>query len=70
MIISDLHKFIFAAIPKTGTHAVRRAFEPDFDLLLCGRQEGERIAVMDGDDAAFDVQARGGGEGKGSDRRQ
>ena len=25
MIISSLHKFIFAAIPKTGTHAVRRA---------------------------------------------
>ena len=25
MIISGLHKFIFAAIPKTGTHAVRRA---------------------------------------------
>lgn len=25
MIVSGLHKFIFAAIPKTGTHAVRRA---------------------------------------------
>jgi hypothetical protein len=25
MIVSALHKFIFAAIPKTGTHAVRRA---------------------------------------------
>lgn len=25
MIISHLHKFIFVAIPKTGTHAVRRA---------------------------------------------
>lgn len=25
MIISTLHKFIFAAIPKTGTHSVRRA---------------------------------------------
>ena len=25
MIISTLHRFIFAAIPKTGTHAVRRA---------------------------------------------
>jgi hypothetical protein len=25
MIISTLHKFVFAAIPKTGTHAVRRA---------------------------------------------
>jgi hypothetical protein len=25
MIISHLHRFIFAAIPKTGTHSVRRA---------------------------------------------
>lgn len=25
MIVSALHKFIFVAIPKTGTHAVRRA---------------------------------------------
>jgi hypothetical protein len=25
MIISELHKFVFAAIPKTGTHSVRRA---------------------------------------------
>jgi hypothetical protein len=25
MIISELHKFIFVAIPKTGTHSVRRA---------------------------------------------
>jgi len=25
MIISSLHKFIFVAIPKTGTHSVRRA---------------------------------------------
>jgi len=25
MIISDLHKFIFVAIPKTGTHSVRQA---------------------------------------------
>lgn len=25
MIVSALHKFIFAAIPKTGTHSVRRA---------------------------------------------
>lgn len=25
MIVSNLHKFIFVAIPKTGTHSVRRA---------------------------------------------
>ena len=28
MIISESHKFIFAAIPKTGTHSVRRALRP------------------------------------------
>lgn len=28
MIISERHKFIFVAIPKTGTHSVRRALRP------------------------------------------
>lgn len=28
MIISHTHKFIFFAVPKTGTHAVRRALRP------------------------------------------
>ena len=28
MIISERHKFIFAAIPKTGTHSIRRALRP------------------------------------------
>ena len=28
MIISDRHKFIFVAIPKTGTHSIRRALRP------------------------------------------
>src|SRR6187551_2124698 len=28
MIISDSRKFIFVAIPKTGTHSVRRALRP------------------------------------------
>ena len=28
MIISHLHKFAFVAIPKTGTHAIRRAIRP------------------------------------------
>ena len=46
------------------------AFEPGFDLLLVGRQAGEGIAVMDGDDAAFDVRARGGDEREAGDCRQ
>ncbi len=28
MIISDAHRFIFVAIPKTGTHSVRQALRP------------------------------------------
>lgn len=28
MIISERHKFIFVAIPKTGTHSIRRALRP------------------------------------------
>lgn len=28
MIISNRHKFIFVAIPKTGTHSIRRALRP------------------------------------------
>lgn len=28
MIISATHRYVFAAIPKTGTHAVRRALRP------------------------------------------
>lgn len=28
MIISHTHRYVFAAIPKTGTHAVRRALRP------------------------------------------
>ena len=30
MIISHAHKFIFVAIPKTGTHSVREALRPHF----------------------------------------
>jgi hypothetical protein len=32
MIISALHKFIFVAIPKTGTHSVRRALREHLGL--------------------------------------
>jgi len=31
MIISKAHKFVFAAIPKTGTHSVRRALREHMD---------------------------------------
>ena len=34
MIISHLHRFIFVAIPKTGTHSVRRALRAH--LAMCG----------------------------------
>ena len=39
MIISHQHRFIFAAIPKTGTHSVRQALRPhmsDVDLEQVG----------------------------------
>lgn len=39
MIISNTHRYIFAAVPKTGTHAVRRALRPymgDEDLEQVG----------------------------------
>ncbi len=41
MIISDLHKFIFAAIPKTGTHAVRRALREHM-----GPQDVEQVGLF------------------------
>ncbi|MEO8458945.1 MAG: sulfotransferase family 2 domain-containing protein [Dokdonella sp.] len=31
MIISHSHKFIFVAVPKTGTHSVRQALRPSLD---------------------------------------
>jgi len=31
MIVSHRHRFIFAAVPKTGTHSVRRALREDLD---------------------------------------
>lgn len=41
MIISERHKFIFAAIPKTGTHAVRRALR---DHL--GEEDSEQVGLF------------------------
>ena len=41
MIISELHKFIFAAIPKTGTHAVRRALREHM-----GPEDAEQVGLF------------------------
>jgi hypothetical protein len=41
MIISALHKFIFVAIPKTGTHAVRRALRAHM-----GPQDMEQVGLF------------------------
>src|SRR3954468_8542756 len=41
MIISALHKFIFAAIPKTGTHSVRRALREHM-----GPQDMEQVGLF------------------------
>ena len=41
MIVSALHKFIFAAIPKTGTHAVRQALRKHM-----GPQDIEQVGLF------------------------
>ena len=41
MIISTLHKFIFVAIPKTGTHSVRRALREHM-----GAQDLEQVGLF------------------------
>jgi hypothetical protein len=41
MIISALHKFIFVAIPKTGTHSVRRALREHM-----GAQDLEQVGLF------------------------
>ena len=41
MIISGLHKFIFVAIPKTGTHAVRQALR-----VHLGPQDQEQVGLF------------------------
>ena len=41
MIVSSLHKFIFVAIPKTGTHAIRRALREHM-----GPQDLEQVGLF------------------------
>ena len=41
MIISATHKFVFAAIPKTGTHSVRRALR-----VHMGPQDMEQVGLF------------------------
>jgi hypothetical protein len=41
MIVSGLHKFIFVAIPKTGTHSVRRALREHM-----GPQDLEQVGLF------------------------
>ncbi len=41
MIISAQHKFIFVAIPKTGTHSIRRALRP-----YMGAEDMEQVALF------------------------
>lgn len=41
MIISHQHKFVFAAIPKTGTHSVRRALREHL-----GPEDGEQVGLF------------------------
>ena len=46
MIISHRHRFIFFAIPKTGTHSIRRALRPhlaDTDLEQVGLFENRQF---------------------------
>ena len=41
MIISTLHKFLFVAIPKTGTHSVRQALREHM-----GPQDLEQVGLF------------------------
>ena len=41
MIISSVHRFIFAAVPKTGTHSVRRALREHM-----GPQDMEQVGLF------------------------
>jgi hypothetical protein len=41
MIISHKHKFIFFAIPRTGTHAIRFALRP-----FLGEEDWEQVGLF------------------------
>ena len=41
MIVSHRHRFIFAAVPKTGTHAVRRALREQM-----GDEDVEQVGLF------------------------
>lgn len=53
MIISDRHKFIFVAIPKTGTHSVRRALRPHL-----GKHDQEQVQLFEKKQLAIPELAR------------
>ncbi len=55
MIISNLHKFIFYAIPKTGTHAVRNLLRPHL-----GAQDWEQCGLFEKKSLPFKPLARKG----------
>ena len=42
MIISNTHRFIFFAVPKTGTHSIRRALRPQL-----GDDDHEQVALFE-----------------------
>jgi hypothetical protein len=42
MIVSHRHQFVFFAIPKTGTHSIRRALRP-----LLGPEDLEQVALFE-----------------------
>ena len=41
MIVSHRHRFIFAAVPKTGTHSVRQALREHMDV-----QDVEQVGLF------------------------
>lgn len=53
MIVSHLHKFIFLAVPRTGTHAVRRALAP-----FLGEADWQQEALVQGTRSPLPMLAR------------
>ena len=53
MIISNRHRFIFFAVPKTGTHSVRQALRPflaDDDMEQVGHTLDNALTISGGND--------------------